>query len=236
MLHMSKLYLVRHGQASFMSDDYDRLSPIGKRQGALLGDYWGKRGKQFQHVYVGPLRRHQQTFTAFATGYEAHGARLPKPTVLDEFVEHRGFSMTRTILPQLAKSDEFVAQHYNNGEMEPRIYLKVFRHVMLKWAAGEVGHDDFETWQDYRAMVHHGVDKVMAQTGRGQTSLVFTSGGTISAAVGYALDLANVKAITLNWVVRNTAYAEFSFRDDLFSLTEFNAIPHIEDESLRTYV
>ncbi len=219
-----------------MSDDYDRLSPIGKQQSILLGDYWGKRGKQFQRVYVGPLRRHQQTFTAFATGYEAHGLRMPKPTVLDEFAEHRGFSMTRLLLPTLAQSDEYVAQHYNDGQMEPRIYLAVFRHVMLKWAAGEVGHDDFETWQAFRATVNRGVEMVKAQTGRGQTSAVFTSGGTISAAVGYALDLSDAKAITLNWVVRNSAYAEFSFRDDEFSLTEFNAIPHIEDEKLHTYV
>ncbi len=233
---MSKLYLVRHGQASFMSDDYDRLSPIGKQQGALLGDYWGKRGKQFQHVYVGPLRRHQQTLTAFATGYEAHGLRLPQPTVLADFAEHQGFSMTREVLPKLVETDQFVAQHYNDGDMEPRVYLKVFRHVMLQWAAGDVGHAEFTTWQAFRAMVNRGVEAVKEQTGRGQSALVFTSGGTISAAVGYALDLEDVKAITLNWVVRNTAYAEFSFREDDFSLTEFNAIPHIEDDSLHTYV
>ncbi len=33
---MSTLYLVRHGQASFGSDDYDRLSDAGRRQVALL--------------------------------------------------------------------------------------------------------------------------------------------------------------------------------------------------------
>lgn len=219
-----------------MSDDYDRLSPLGKQQSALLGDYWGRRGKQFQRVYIGPLRRHQQTFTAFASSYESHGLHLAQPTVLDEFAEHSGFSMTRTILPSLAETDSYVAQHYNNGDMEPRTYLRVFRHVMLKWAAGEVGHDEFETWQAFRGMVKRGIEHVRSQTGRGQSSLVFTSGGTMSAAVGYALDLADVKAITLNWVVRNSAYAEFSFREDEFSLTEFNAIPHIEDEKLHTYV
>jgi broad specificity phosphatase PhoE len=219
-----------------MSDDYDRLSPLGKQQGALLGDYWGKRGKLFQRVHIGPLRRHQQTFDAFASGYEAHGLHLPQPSVLDQFSEHSGFSMTRTILPILAETDDYVAQHYNDGDMEPRIYLKVFRYVMLKWAAGDVGHREFETWQAFRATVNRGVELVREQTGRGQTSLVFTSGGTISAAVGYALELDDVKAITLNWIVRNTAYAEFSFQDEMFSLTEFNAIPHIDDDHLHTYV
>ncbi len=34
---MGTLYLVRHGQASFGSDDYDRLSPLGQRQSQRLG-------------------------------------------------------------------------------------------------------------------------------------------------------------------------------------------------------
>ncbi|MEK9990253.1 MAG: histidine phosphatase family protein, partial [Halieaceae bacterium] len=29
---MASLYLIRHGQASFGSDNYDQLSPLGQRQ------------------------------------------------------------------------------------------------------------------------------------------------------------------------------------------------------------
>lgn len=36
---MSVIYLVRHGQASFGSDDYDRLSTIGREQAQALGEY-----------------------------------------------------------------------------------------------------------------------------------------------------------------------------------------------------
>ena len=34
---MSELVLVRHGQASFFSDDYDQLSPLGELQSQTLG-------------------------------------------------------------------------------------------------------------------------------------------------------------------------------------------------------
>ena len=233
---MSKLYLVRHGQASFMSDDYDRLSPLGKQQSQLLGDYWGKRGLTFHELFVGPLRRHQQTFNAFADGYEQHGLRLPKPTVNADFAEHEGFQMSRIVTPTLIGSDPYITEHYNADGMDRRTHLAVFRHVMLRWAAGDIKVDGFNTWQDFRATVKRGLNTVMDATGRGQTALVFTSGGTISAAMGHALEMNDVAAIKLNWIVRNSAYAEFHFRDNELSLSEFNAIPHIEDDELHTYV
>lgn len=218
-----------------MSDDYDNLSPIGRKQSILLGDYWGQRGKTFHNLFVGPLRRHQQTFTAFAQGYEQHGLRLPRPTVNEDFVEHSGFQLAQAVTPMLVESDPFVAEHYHEG-MDRRVYLKIFRHVMLKWARAEVAHPDFDTWQTFRTAVNRGMSAVMAATGRGQDALVFTSGGTIGAAVGYALELSDEQSVRLNWVVRNTAYAEFQFRSSDLSLTEFNAIPHIDDEELHTYV
>ncbi|MGB1249501.1 MAG: histidine phosphatase family protein [Candidatus Promineifilaceae bacterium] len=232
---MSKIYLVRHGQASFLSDDYDNLSPIGRKQAALLGDYWGKRGKVFHKLFVGPLRRHQQTFMSFAKGYEQHGNRLPTPVVNDDFIEHKGFELAQAVTPRLIKTDPFVAEHYREG-MDRRVYLKIFRHIMLKWATGEVSHPEFESWQQFRTGANRGMAAVMTATERGQDAIVFTSGGTMGASVGYALELNDVQAIKLNWVIRNTAYAEFQFRSNDLSLTEFNAIPHIEGGELLTYV
>ena len=39
---MGAIYLVRHGQAAFGTDDYDRLTEIGYTQARLLGGF--KRG------------------------------------------------------------------------------------------------------------------------------------------------------------------------------------------------
>ena len=54
---MGTLYLVRHGQASFGSDDYDRLSPLGQRQSLRLGEHWRAHGLHFDAVYTGTLLR-----------------------------------------------------------------------------------------------------------------------------------------------------------------------------------
>jgi phosphohistidine phosphatase SixA len=34
---MARIYLVRHGQASLLEDDYDRLSPLGETQARHVG-------------------------------------------------------------------------------------------------------------------------------------------------------------------------------------------------------
>jgi len=47
---MSEIFFVRHGQASFGSDDYDRLSPLGVRQAKILARYLAQTGKIFDAV------------------------------------------------------------------------------------------------------------------------------------------------------------------------------------------
>ena len=42
--------MVRHAQASFGTDDYDRLSELGHRQAGWLGEYFRYRGLTFDQV------------------------------------------------------------------------------------------------------------------------------------------------------------------------------------------
>jgi len=58
---MSTLYLVRHGQASAGTDDYDRLSELGKTQAELLGQWWQKQGFSADFTSHGSLQRQRDT-------------------------------------------------------------------------------------------------------------------------------------------------------------------------------
>ncbi|VAV98863.1 hypothetical protein MNBD_ALPHA02-2245, partial [hydrothermal vent metagenome] len=40
---MAEIYLIRHGQASFHSDNYDKLSDLGRLQSRYLGQYFTER-------------------------------------------------------------------------------------------------------------------------------------------------------------------------------------------------
>jgi len=63
---MAELYLVRHAQAAFGTDDYDRLTELGHRQARWLGEYFAERGMGFDRVLTGTLRRHRETLQAIA--------------------------------------------------------------------------------------------------------------------------------------------------------------------------
>ena len=65
---MAELLLVRHAQASFGEDDYDRLSELGWRQSRWLGEYFAERRVKFDRVLRGSLRRHAETLAGIAQG------------------------------------------------------------------------------------------------------------------------------------------------------------------------
>ena len=54
---MSRLFLIRHGQASFLEENYDKLSVLGEKQARLLGEYWAQQRVAVDQVYSGPRTR-----------------------------------------------------------------------------------------------------------------------------------------------------------------------------------
>ena len=89
------LVLVRHGQASAGTADYDRLSDLGKRQSRRLGDWLADTGHVFTGVVAGRMRRHRETLEGIDDAYRARGLALPDAQIdagLDEFDHHAVFS------------------------------------------------------------------------------------------------------------------------------------------------
>ena len=66
---MSSLFLVRHGQASFLERNYDKLSPKGEAQSRMLGDYWAGLKLSFDRVYSGPRVRQRETARLVGDAY-----------------------------------------------------------------------------------------------------------------------------------------------------------------------
>ena len=63
---MGQVHFVRHGQASFGTDDYDRLSPLGWQQARWLGRHLSETGHRYDAVVSGGMRRHRETAQAIA--------------------------------------------------------------------------------------------------------------------------------------------------------------------------
>src|SRR5271169_1451690 len=98
---MGTIYVVRHGQAAFGTDQYDRLTETGFTQSRLLGAYFALRNIRFDAVFTGTLRRHAETAQGLFDGYAKHGdgppvERLP---ALDEYDPEALMAAHTSVIP-----------------------------------------------------------------------------------------------------------------------------------------
>ena len=79
---MSELYLVRHGQGSFGTGNYDKLSELGCEQARLVGRHFAETGVKIDALYAGTLVRQHETAELLARAF-AGDAGTPIPVVTD---------------------------------------------------------------------------------------------------------------------------------------------------------
>ena len=237
---MSLLFLIRHGQASFHSDDYDQLSARGVEQARQLGLHWANLNLTFDRVYVGPRRRHRQTLEAVGAAYRERGLDWPAATELPELDEHCGQDVVTRSLPDLLQRDPVIhqlkAKFRKDSDTAQRDYLRVFQKVTRMWVRSELDLPDLESWHEFRSRVQQGLAKMTDAAGSKKKIAAFSSGGPVAAAMGHALNLDDEKTLELSWVVRNTAYTDFLFSRGRFSLVTFNALPHLATPDLVTFI
>jgi broad specificity phosphatase PhoE len=111
----------------------------------------------------------------------------------------------------------------------------MFEAVIGIWVSGELVIDGVESWQDFCARVDRGIATIVNSTTLSGDSVVFTSGGPIGVAMRRALNLSHADTLQLTWMSRNASFTEFLSSGSRFTLSTFNAHPHLEDESLLTY-
>ena len=241
---MGRLILARHGQASFLSDNYDQLSPLGVRQAHRLGEYWASRGAGFDRVISGPCERQKDTAAEVGKAFWREGAAFPKPEVFSEFAEYDGDAIMRLGLPLLLARDERMRRLYKAFEdaqgMKERhaAFQRVFEIVQGAWGRGEIADAGLESWQDFSARVNAGLDRVVRESKSAATVVVFTSGGPIALAMQRALQLSTERTLETSWMSRNASWSEFLFSRESharFTLSTFNAFGHLDDTDMLTY-
>lgn len=238
---MALLTLVRHGQASFLEHNYDKLSERGELQSRILGEYWLRTGATFDQVYHGPACRHLRTGEIVAQVYRQAGAAWPQHVTLPELDEYPGIAVVREFLPGLMETHEDIraleAEFRQAGEQDAafRLFDKLFARITRMWVNEELDSPDVEPWRDFCARVDRGIAQIRRDAGKNANIAVFTSGGVIAATVRLALDLSPQKTLEASWTSRNASYTEFLFSPERFSLASFNNHPHLEDPELLTY-
>jgi broad specificity phosphatase PhoE len=238
---MGRLFLVRHAQASFLSQNYDQLSPLGETQARLLGEYWAQRNVVFDRVCAGPALRHRQTAQTVGKAYQRAGYDSPAPIIADEFDEFQGQAVLSQSLPRLLANNDKIRELHNamqssSGDATKLAnFQRLFEVVISMWVNGEIAPPNVESWQEFCARVNRGLSEFLAKSRKGEIAVIFTSGGPVSVAVQRALHLSAQDTLRAAWMLRNCSFSEFLFSGERLTLSSFNSFPHLDGESLLTY-
>jgi broad specificity phosphatase PhoE len=211
------LLLVRHGQASFGTDDYDVLSETGWEQGRLLGGWLRERGVAPSSVVRGGMRRHRETAEAAGWGDAAVDVGW------DEF-DH---------LSVVASYPDAPA-----GDLGRREFQRVFELATARWSGG--GHDGeyAEPWPAFRRRVIASFEVACRLAGAGETAVAITSGGPIAAVCAALVDpTADAATFARLWSRFNTVLVNSSVTRVVVGSTgprllTFNEHPHLGGETL----
>ncbi|HAT33466.1 MAG TPA: histidine phosphatase family protein [Janthinobacterium sp.] len=224
---MGQIYLVRHGQASFGSADYDQLSDLGVEQARLLGQWFANCRQGFDRVVTGGMRRHRQSADACL-------GQLPKSLLREtEWQSDAGFAEFdhhEVLLRQRPDfADAAVLRALGAGAEGPRAFERVFLDAMARWMDG--GHDaDYEEpWPLFRLRCVAALERlVAAAAGDVHPSIVFTSGGTIAALCQHLMGLPNGRMAELNWTLVNSAVTKLFYGQGKLGVGYLNNFAHLE--------
>lgn len=226
------IYLVRHGQAAFGTEHYDRLTDLGIAQARLLGNYFGRRQIRFDAVFTGTLRRQTETAQGISEGHE-FGAQPQHETFpgLDEY-------KPEAII--MALTGNFPTPALAAARRDPlvvREHFWVLREALLAWAEDRTQPEGMPVWQAFQDGAVAAMVEARQRFADGNV-LIVSSGGPIAAIVAATLNAPPATAVELNMRIRNSALTEFATTPRRHSLVSFNGLPHLDthpDPALTTY-
>lgn len=209
---MPTLFLIRHGQASFGSDNYDKLSPIGHEQSVELGRWFADQGIVPDLCAHGTLTRQKETLAGILKGME----------ISREAEEHPGldeYDFKELLNAKYAAGGAPKGMHDDH-----KSHFRTLRTTVAEWQRDEIPNPP-ETWgaftarvdQACRALMREGVETVFATS----------SGGAISQAISALLETPGVHQTKMQLQMKNTAVNRFVFTPRNVYFHGFNETPHI---------
>jgi broad specificity phosphatase PhoE len=216
---MASIYVVRHGQASFGTDDYDRLSELGCRQAEVLGQYFDNRGLHFDAVYTGELLRQRKT-AALAVGH-----RVPESEhrVDGRFNEIDNEAQLKIITPILLEQQPGLQALWDKANSSSKDYQKLLEQVFNYWVdQQDKPLGELQTWKDYATGVRTALADVMREQGPGTNTAIFTSGGTIATIVAHVLGASDMATYQFYEPVINCSVTQLLYNANKVSLSYYN--------------
>jgi broad specificity phosphatase PhoE len=207
-------HLVRHAQASFGADDYDKLSELGHRQSEALGAALKRQGVAPDAVFIGAQRRHRETWEGIAKGA---GLQID-PVVVPGLNE---FDFGGLLEARFSGRDD----RPDNLHTDRKTHFRILRDTVLEWQRDEIDSPP-ERFSEFVGRVRE-ARSIIAESGA-RTPLAVSSGGAIGMTVADVVNAPADLMIALQVQVKNCAVARIVLSKGNAWLNGFNETPHID--------
>ncbi|MBL4911404.1 MAG: histidine phosphatase family protein [Alteromonadaceae bacterium] len=232
---MSAIYLIRHGQASFASENYDQLSSLGEQQTTILGQHW-QHLANIDKAYRGELVRHKQSSECFFRGYylkeiSTNPINLVIKQGFNEFDHLDILAQYNKQWQNQQNLQDFIIQHSGESvRVGNKVFQQEFSQAIKRWVIGK--HDDEykQTWQQFKQLTVTALNELIAENSTREVKniIVFTSGGPISVIVGHILALDDQHVFAVNQQLINSSVTKLLFNSQRLSVDYINNYSHLE--------
>lgn len=241
---MTKIFLVRHGQAG-TRDSYDSLSPLGRRQSRLLAEHFLSEEVEFAAVYSGTQSRQTETAAEIRAAYNEAHRSIPDIAAEEGWNEFDLEHVYREIAPLLCAEDpEFQRQYEAMREAMQAAAGAHDAEVHRRWTSCDVDvvkawvraryRYSGESWEQFRKRVA-GCRFEAYQPHENVNVLVITSATPTAVWTASALDIFDERIMNLAGVLYNASYTVLRQRGPDLRLLMFNVIAHLASPELRTH-
>ena len=234
---MATVYLIRHGQASFGAENYDKLSELGCRQAHIAGEYFRDYGIQFDAVYSGDLSRQRETARLAIASQP-----LEVPHHIDaRFNEIKNDEQLKYLLPEVVKRDPKIQALVEKNLKASKDYQKLIEAVFNYWVTPACDDARIQSWANFSGGARQALQDVMQEQGSGKTIGIFTSGGTVATLVAQILGLSGEQTYQLYEPIFNCSVTQLFYNGSKVSLSYYNDRSFLQvlgkqlDENLISY-
>ena len=217
---MSEIIFVRHGQASFGEEDYDKLSQNGHRQAYLLGLKFKDLDFEFDKIICGGMVRHRETLEELQKNINLSNV------IIDQRLNELNYQQLEQSYCKL-----FRASAPSNSEE----YHTFFPKLITAWAENKLPNLD-ESYQTFCNRINGCIDQHMIKA---KKILMVSSGGPTSILANRALSLSHFGTAEILNFTMNSSYSIFKKINNRLTLLQYNCTPHLdnlENQDLKTFI
>jgi len=200
---MGMIMLVRHGQASFGSDNYDLLSGLGQRQARQLGRELSSRDVTPTAMVTGGLQRQRHTAQIVLDA-----AAWPLALATDRSWDELDHEVLAPV-----------------GVRDSDRYQDQLDQALQAWV--DTPRHGTEAFADFDTRVSSALHRLADELGRGESAVVVTSAGVISWLAAVLLGGGHDQWIRMNRVCVNSGVTTIVSGRRGLTLVSFNEHSHL---------